>query len=319
MALDLKAWLLEMGVPPAKVDDVFPVLASTPLGTKLEERETTFKTRESGLTQKETELATAQTKLTEANDRLNLEMVEWAETQRGGGEITEHMRTDLAKAQGEVARLTSVITTKATELGLDPKTILGELPVEKPKPDVSAPDLSGYVTREDLSRQFGATGRYLMTLPAELMQLQHEHQELTGEWLDPKALVAEVETRAGDKLNRNADGTFRKPIDVRAIWEERYNIPAKRSEKAKATHDAEIKAAEDRGWERARSEQSLPGQQPVGRHSPVFTRPGSTEPPKSPRPSQANVSDRISKAASSLATHRYRQAGVDGRNAGVAK
>lgn len=311
MALDLKAWLIEMGVPAVKADDIVPSLGDAAITANIEKyglRQSDYSKQMDAVKAKETALTEAQGKLDEANERLNLEMVEWAETQRGGGEITEKMRNDLAKAQGEVTRLTSVITTKAQELGLDPKTVIGEVPVPEVKPvPAAAPNLDGYVT----DARLGQVGRYLMTLPAELEDIAQEHFELTGERLSRKAIVQEIEARGQDKLNRNPDGTFKRAIDARAIWEEKYDIPAKRQAAATAKHDAEIKAAEERGYERSRTEAALPGQQPIGRHSPVLKEAGNAREAGSvlKRPTGAAHADHISKAASALATHKYRTGG----------
>src|ERR1700691_1907489 len=103
MALDMKQWLLDMGVKPDALDAVLPTLA--PAEANIEK----FGLRQSDYSQKMDALTANQRKLDEANARLNDEMLEWAETQKGGGEITEAMRTDLAKAKGEVTRLQTVI------------------------------------------------------------------------------------------------------------------------------------------------------------------------------------------------------------------
>lgn len=309
MALDLKQWLQEMGVPAHKIDDVIPSFGGD-VAVNIEKfglRQSDFSQRMDGLAAKEKSLGDAQKKLDDANERLNAEMVDWAETQRGGGEITEKMRADYAKAQGEVARLTAVITTKATELGLDPKTIIGEVVPPKVEPPVA--NLDGYAKIDDLNVRTGNIGRYLMGLNTQINKIQHEHQQLTGEWLDPETITAEIEARASDKLNRNGDGTFKKPIDARAIWEEKYGIPEKRAAVAKTKHDEEIRTAEARGEERARSQAAIPGQTATGRHSPVLVRGGDDKGSKLPRPSQAASFDRVSKAASALATHKYRQQG----------
>ena len=312
MALDLKAWLLEMGVPAHKADDMLPSLADATVAANIEKfglRQADFSRQSDALTAKQRELDAASAKLAEGNERLNLEMVEWAEERSKGGVITDQMRTDMAAAQAEVTRLKSIVTSKATELGLDPKTIIGEPAAPAPTPQPQpAPNLAGYVRVEDQ----GQMGRYLMRLQSQISQIQHEHQQLTGEWLDPDLIMTEIETRGSDKLNRNTDGSLKRSIDPRAIWEEKFDVPAKRAAKATAAHDAEIAAAEARGAERALSQTALPGQQAPGRHAPVFTRPGAQDASKMPRPSQASQQDRISRAASALATHRYRQGGPGG-------
>jgi hypothetical protein len=300
MALDLKAWLVEMGVPSDKIDGLLPALSDPAVAANIEKTGL----RLSDYSRQMTGLQSKQAELDAANERLNLEMVEWAETRNQGGEVTEAMRRDLAKAQGEVTRLKSIVTTKATELGLDPKTVIGEEapPARVDPPPAAVPNLDGYVKQD----QLGAYGRFQLMLARDLPRIQHEHQQLTGEWLDPGAIISEFETRASDRLNRNADGTFKKAIDLRAIWEEKFDVAAKRTAKDMATREAEREAAREEGRQEIRSQAALPGQQAPGRHAPIFTRPGNADPAKTPRPSQVANADRISKAASALATHRYR-------------
>lgn len=311
MSLDLKAWLLEQGVPAHKADDVVPLLSNTPFAENVDKsigtiaRLTDATTK---LTARETALATAQAAHDAANERLNQEMVEWAEERAKGAPITEQMRVDMAKAQAEVTRLKSIVTSKATELGLDPKSIIGEEPITPPvKPDVTPPNLDGYVKTTDLNQRLGVYGRYLMTLPATLARIQHEHQALTGEWLDPEVIVNEIEARGSDPRNLDRNGAPIKPLDAKAIWEEKFDIQAKRAAKSAADAKAHDDAMREEGRQEIRSQAALPGQQPQGRHSPVLRQAGDPA-HKSvlPRPSSAATADRISKAASALATHRYR-------------
>lgn len=305
MALDLKAWLTEMGVPADKLDAVLPALGDD-VAANIEKSTL----RQSDYSKQMNTLTGDRRKLDEANERLNLEMVEWSEAQNNGTVITEKMRKDLAKAQGEVARLSSVITTKAEELGLNAKDIIGEVvPVVVPTP--AGPDLSGYAKFSDLDTRFGNVGDYLMQLPVEIGVIQHEHQELTGEWLDPREIIKEVKARATDKLNRNTDGSFKKPVDPRSIWEETHGIATKRQTRQTEAHTAELKAAEERGYERRATEAALPGQQPIGRHSPVLRQAGNALEggSKAPRPGQAGHASRLSGAATALATHKYRPGG----------
>jgi hypothetical protein len=320
MALDLKAWLIEQGVPAVKVDDIIPMLAATPFATNVEKSIGTIDNltlRAQQVKDRETALATAQAAHADAEQRLNLEMVDWAEKQNAGGAITEQMRRDMAAAQAEVTRLKSIVTSKATELGLDPKTIIGDPdPAPQPQPH-PAPGPAG-ITDEVLNQRLGSYAQFQMMLAREMPRLQHEHQELTGEWLDPGTIISEFESRASDTLNRDrATGQFKKPLDLRAIWEEKFAIPAKRAARDAATREAEREAAREEGRQEMRSQQALPGQAPQGRHSPVLRSAGDpANVSKAPRPSQAAVSDRVSKAASALATHKYRQAGTQPAAAG---
>jgi hypothetical protein len=306
MALDLKAWLGEMGVSADKIDAVLPVLSEPTIATNIEKSGL----RLSDYSRQMTELKGNQTKLDEANERLNQEMLEWAETRNQGGQVTDQMRNDLARYQGEVVRLKTIVSSKATELGLDPKAILGDdIPAAPPvqPPANAGVDMSGYVKQD----QLGAYGRFQLLLAAQMPRIQHEHQQLTGEWLDPADIIGEFEQRAGDRLNRNADGTFKKPIDLMRIWEEKFSIPEKRTAKAAADQKLRDDQIREEGRQEVRSQAALPGQQPRGQHAPIFKAAGdpASHVSKLQRPSAAAQSDKISKAASALATHRYRGTG----------
>lgn len=291
MALDTKAWLKDLGVADDQIDPVAAAL--TPHSSKIEEGFL----RQSDYSRKSAELQAKQTALDAANERLNAEMVEWAQTRDAGGVITEQMRADMAKAQGEVTRLTTIITSKATELGLDPKTLIGEpaAPAARPDPPPNNDPDPRYVDRA----QFGRAADLLLTLPAELQQIAQEHFDLTGQHLDVRPLVAEFKTRAGASRPDPA-----KPVDIRQIWESTHQIQAKRDDAAQKARAAETAAAEERGYQRARTEQTVPGASPIGHHSPVLrNRPESG--PKLQRPSMAGKTDTISRAAAALATHKY--------------
>lgn len=291
MALDTKQWLKDLGVADDQIDTVAAALS--PHSGKIEEGFL----RQSDYSRRSSELQTKQTALDTANERLNAEMVEWAQTRDAGGEITNKMRTDMAAAQGEVTRLTTIIKSKASELGLDPATLgLAEPPVhvDPPVRQTNDPD-PRYVDRA----QFGAAADLLLTLPAELQQIAQEHFALTGEHIDVRPMVAEFKARASaTRQDPN------KPVDIRQIWESTYQIPAKRDAAAATVRAAETAAAEQRGYERARTEATVPGASPVGHHSPVLrNRPA--DGPKLQRPSVAGKVDTVSRAASALATHKY--------------
>ena len=86
-----------------------------------------------------------------------------------------------------------------------------------------------YVTPE----QIKALERQYAALPALYMTLGAEHAELFGSSrVDWEPLVKQS-LESGKSL--------------RAVWEEKYNVQAKRDEIAKAAHDKEMKEAEERG------------------------------------------------------------------------
>jgi hypothetical protein len=304
MALDLKAWLKDMGVKDDAVEAVLPALTDAAPNI---ERATL---RQSDYSKQMDDLRAKQTALDAANDRVNQELIDIAALRNEGGQVTEEMRNSLAKAQGEVTRLSTILTTKAAELGLDPKTIIGE-PAPPAPPRTGGdppPNLEGYVRVDDLNQRVGQMGNFMLDLTAMLPVIQHEHHQLTGEFLDATTIINEFKSRAADPANRNRDGSFKKPADVRKIWEESFDIPAKRAAKSEATQSQLIKDAEQRGYERARTESTLPGETPVGRHSVVLRQAGAEgRAPKATNVggSPAGRSNRISSAATALATHRY--------------
>lgn len=311
MALDLKQWLTEMGVKPDAIDGILPALAdAAPNIEKGTLRLSDYSREMDGLRAKQTALDTA-------NERVNQELIDIAEARSAGEPITAEMRNALAKAQGEVTRLSTVLTTRASELGLDPKTILGEVPPpadDSARRTVPPPSLDGYARSDDLNARVAAMGTYVLDLMADLPAIQHEHHMLTGEFLDPRAVVTELKRRATDPANRNRDNTFKQPADLRAIWEESHQIGEKRTARATADLDAKLKDAETRGYERARTEQTLPGEHAPGRHSPVLRQAGDPARQQKMQTPQNRSNTRISQAASALATHRY----ADGKRPGAA-
>ena len=313
MALDLKAHMkTAWKLSDEDIEKVFPVL--TPVAGEIEKDGLRLQDYNRSMDK----LRTDQQALKDANDRLNAEMVDWAATQSAGEPITKKMRDDLAKAQGEVARLQSVITTRATELNLDPKEVIGEAaPAQPAQPVQPAIDTDKFLTREDHQRALGEFTSYLMTLPAELQQIAQEHHALTGEYLDTRTIVSEIQTRARDKGNRNSDGTVKKPIDARAIWEEQHQITDKRAAAATAAHDKEITEAEERGRQAARTEAALPMGATPGRHAPVFRKAGETRDhmvQHAQRPTNVARADRITSAATALSEGRYRNKGPGDRS-----
>lgn len=303
MALDLKAWLKDMGVADDQVEVLLPGLTvAAPNIEKATLRQSDFSREMDGLRAK-------QTALDEANARVNQELIDIAGMRADGAPVTEAMRLSLATAQGEVARLSTIITTKATELGLDPKTVIGEpaAPVVTP-PAGGAPNLDGYVKAEDLNTRLGQMGTFMLDLTAMLPVIQNEHHRLTGEFLDATSIINEFKSRASDPANRNRDGSFKKPADVRAIWEDTHGIAAKRTAQSEAAQAQLVKDAEDRGYNRARTEAALPGETPAGRHSIVLRKAGDTTHASkavNTGATPAGRNSRISSAASALATHRY--------------
>lgn len=289
MAVNTKKWLMEQfGFSEAEADAALPTFAT---------REDRIEAFESSRTQLETDraaIATSQAALEQANHRLNEQIAEWARVQTAGEPATIAMRTDLENARAEVAKLTTRLTMVAQQAGIDPATVV---PPAQPAPPAgpAAPDLTGFARVDNVSAQLGNMASYLLDLQPELNMIAHEHQQLTGEFLDTRPIIAEIKARAANKTNA-------KPLDPRAIWNEQHQIDAKRAARDQATRTADLAAAESRGYERARTEQSLPGAVIPGSHAPVFTHPSAST-SKLQRPTAPN---RVAAAAAALATHRYR-------------
>lgn len=282
MAFDTKAWLTELGFGEAEIGELLPKFESR--GEALEKgqlRQAEFSRQLDKLTRE----------FDEKNQKLDQEMAEWSKALAEGRGDTDKLRERANTAERDMLAMRQRLTAFAETNGLDPKTILPDGPAPAPKPEPSpTPALPDNVLTLD---KLLPLMDFTITLPAELSAIQTEHQRLFGQPLDPREIVAEIRTRAAKKQD----------ISPRAIWEEKFNVPAKRLEVAKTEHDAEIKAAEDRGYQRHASEAALPGQPLPGRHAPVLVRPEGAAGPKLTRPSAPS---RIASAAEALNSHRYR-------------
>lgn len=258
------------------------------------------------------ELDRLQTELKTKDAQLTREMAEWASLQQGDDKKVEALRTDLEQTRLEKFQLEQRIRSVAEEHGIDVTKIITTAPGQPPvpgqppapipgQPPPSPIDTSKFVGME----QFGGVVDYMLSLPAELAAIGYEHQQLTGEVLDTRPLVQELKARVAKKT----------PADIRTIWEETHKIPALRETKTKEKYDADIKAAEERGRNAARSEAALPGQHPAGHTAPVFTKigAGSEGGSKLQRPA-AGASTRG--FAESLASRKYAQGPAAGGRGG---
>ncbi len=307
MALDVRKWLMEdMGFSEKEIDDNHLVDAFTSRAERVEKgylRQADYSTKMNAL---QADLQTQTANLTAAQQRLDAEVAEWATVQASGRQITEKMRTDLDTAQAERLRLEQLLRKTATDAGLNPDDLLrGITPAPAPTPTPAPPpaiDTSKFVDRADYQR----LARMALLVPAQLDRIQREHHDLTGEYLNPEELTAEVEARASTRGNTRS-------IELRDIWEEKFEIPAKRAAKAKATYDAAILDAEKRGAERALTESALPGGgvHPVGKHAPIFQRSvnGAARTSVLQRPQPGT---RTADAVTALRTGKYRQPSVGG-------
>jgi len=260
-------WLKEdLGFTDVQVQTLLPLFE--PVRTKIEGGYLRQADYSKFMNDGKVELERLQGEIAAKDAQLTREMTEWASLQQGDERKATALRTELEQARLERFQLEQRIRTIAEEQGLDVTKILttptppppgapgapgappAQPPASPPSPD---PNL---VSRE----QFGSVVDYMLSLPAELAVLAQEHYALTGETLDARPIITELKARV----------TKKQPADLRQIWEEQHKISEKREAKTKAKYDADIKAAEDRGREAARSEAALPGQHPTGTHAPIF-------------------------------------------------
>ena len=298
MAIDVLKWLKEdMGFSDEQVAIASPLFV--PKADVLDKgylRQADYSRQMNELNAK---IKTDSDALQAAQTNLDAQIAEWATVEAGGKAASAQMRTDMEAAQNDVLRLQQVLRKTAEQTGLKYDDLVKGIEVKtvpaKADDKVLAPDMSGYVTRD----QYNALTRMSLLVPAQLDRIQREHFDLTGEYINPEEIVAEVQARAATKGNT-------KSLELRDIWEEKYEIPAKRTAAAKKTHDEEISAAEKRGADRAMSESMLPGggSPSGGHHSPVFRQ---EHKPVLQRPA-AGVPNQA--AVSALRDGKYRQPAV---------
>lgn len=248
--------------------------------------------------QKELDKAASDLKL--ANDRLSAEMAEWATLTQAEKEASQGQLAALEAARVRAAQLETRLTALATQAGVDPKPLLeGTTPVPEVKPVVKAAEPSDkrYVEAE----AFGAVTNFSLDLAGALPFIQQQHHELTGKYLDTRELVSEIKSRS------RSGGE----VDPVRVWEEKYGIGQVRADRDAAQRAADLKAAEERGAERARSEMSVPGPVSPGRHSMVFGQRDSHGVVTNPRSSVLNrpqPGSTASTAAAAFRSGKYRQA-----------
>lgn len=290
MDFDLKRYLTEdMGFDEAAADAMLPNFTPERVA-KVAERYATPQQK-----QALAGLETAQANLQAAEQRLNGEIAEWSTMTAAEKANNEQMRNDLESAQRKVFDLQQKATRLAEQAGVDPKTVIGEPVVEPKKEVVAAPvDTSKFIDRET----FGNIASFQMELPATLQFIADQHFDLTGTRLDTRDIVKEIRARVG-KAGADVD-----PIHV---WEEKYDIAAKRQAKSDAALKQQLKDADDKGYERGRSEASIPSPSMPGRSAPVFTMKDNGQ-PRTSRLSRPQPETTVTAAAQALRSGKYRTA-----------
>lgn len=295
MPLDAKKWLMEeLGFSAEEADTLSPKFTAERLG-KIETSVGLLSANAAA----QREIETNRAELQRANDQLSREMAEWATlTQSEKNQATE-LQSALEASRVRATQLETRLTNLATQHGVDPKallegtTVVPEVIVKKS----TSTDEPRYVPMD----AFSTVANYNLDLAGALTYIAQEHQELTGKRLDTREIVAEIKERS-----RKQGAT----VDPVAIWEEKYGINKVRSDRETAARAEEIRLAEERGAQRARTEIEMPGPTPPGRHSPAFGRRDQTGTVTQPRTSvlsRPQPQTTVQSAVAALRSGKYRQ------------
>ncbi len=191
---------------------------------------------------------------TEVNAILQ-ERADLAQWRKGVEDKLTKAFADLNTERSTRAQFEARIKTIAEQNGLDEKDLMAGIVIPgvspngggNPNPGAPANGTPQYLTVEDLDKllekrltdRMGQLGLLATGVPAELYDIQAEHLMVTGK---PLPVVRDAQgkpTEGGVALWREA---AEKGISLRALWEQKYNIPQLR-------HDKEREAirAEERG------------------------------------------------------------------------
>lgn len=306
--MPIPAWLREdLALTDAEVSTLDPILTDARV-TALNAGHT----RQADYSRAMNDLKTQQEQLALAQENLETQIAEWGRSEQDGIAVTKKMREDLAAAEARVLRLTQTVRQIAMDAGQDPEKALEGITVPPTTPSagtppVGAPDLTGFARTADVA----GLAQMMLTLPAELAAIQHEHHQLTGEWLDTRAIVQEIQTRAANPRNKLT-------LNPRDIWESTHQIADKR-QAAETKRLDDLKAAEyERGRQSVLSEVHANGGQPPPSllqrgASPVLHRPdGAQRPSALARPQPGS---RYSGAVTALRSGKYRSDGAQQKTA----
>ena len=290
------AWLISLGFTESRASELLANDADVPLFDKAREGHL----RQSDYDRK---MNTLKVEFDTKQAQLDRDLAAWAEMQAEDGTRTTAQLKKIQDLETSIFKQRQAIDAFATANNLDVKQILGDQPAvpaaQPAAPVAPALDPKDYLKASDVASMFDYTLNAAMLLPA----IQAEHQRLFGQPLDTRELQQEIFARVKAK----------QPIDLQQVWETKHNVPAKRIEVAETQRQADLKAAEERGYGKRVSEESLPGARPVGHNSPVLVRQGGA--PIESKLQRPQPGSRITGAAEALASHRYRPA-VAGQGTG---
>ena len=284
------AWLISLGFTESRASELLANDADVPLFDKAREGHLRQSDYDRKMNSLKAEFDTKQA-------QLDRDLAAWAEMQAEDGQKSTTQLKKIQDLETSIFKQRQAIDAFAAANNLDVKQILGDgaaaQPVAQPA-QPAAPSLGpkDYLKASDVASMFDYTLNAAMLLPA----IQAEHQRLFGQPLDTRELQQEIFARVKAK----------QPIDLQQVWETKHNVPAKRIEVAEAQRQADLKAAEERGYGKRVSEESLPGARPVGHNSPVLVRQGGA--PIESKLQRPQPGSRITGAAEALASHRYRPA-----------
>ena len=186
------------------------------------------------------DLAKEKTKLDADYQKDRQTLVDWRKSKE---QVLVDANTAKEKAERALAAHNDKIKALAVEYSISEdkvKEILADAPVvdDKNRNEERQRSEDGrYLKREEFDR----IGQDYVKVPAILMAIQTEHMKLFG------SNGAELDTI---KLVENAQKNKR---SLRDEWENEFKVSDQRAAVAKAQHDKEISAAEQRGEESARS------------------------------------------------------------------
>jgi hypothetical protein len=293
MALDLTSWLISIGIAKEKAEALAPDLK--PAEAAIEQGVL----RQDDYSRKMGEITKLQEKLDDNNRKLNEDIAEFAAMSVADQEAATELRNRIELAEDKAFKLTQKITRYAEQNGIDVKTVIGDVEPAKEPVKPSAAVFDDAKLRGEFNNAIGGVASYMLDLQAALPDIAREHEELTGEKFDQRGFIAAIKADIAAKKTGNLDPFKR--------WEAAYGIVEKRTARATANREADLKKAREEGRLEGLSQAALPGGQQGGNtehHSPVFQTKNVTQGSILKR---EQPSTRLHGAISALQTGKYRK------------